>query len=126
MRRWCLLVLMISDIAAAAPKRITLSARQESLHNVANTLSSVGGCRIMAFGSATVDLDVTNATLWQVLAKLEIDHGIATQFRGTTISLEPTSTKSIQGFGLDELSWTKHWRPVGASAIALLPGPGAD
>lgn len=116
-------LLLISGVAAAAPGPITLKVKDAPLHEIARKLAEQSGCRIMGFAAqAKASVDVTNATLWEVLAKLETTDGIYTQFRGSQIVLDTQQAQSRVSWALSPApTWTRHWR-AGASgwAVALL------
>lgn len=102
----------MSGVAVAAPRTITLKVQDAPLYDVSRKLAEQSGCRIMGFThTAKVTLDVTNATLWDVLAKLEIDFGIQTQFRGSQIVLEQGAGQSRSYWGIDpQPTWSRHWK----------------
>ncbi|MBA2540765.1 MAG: hypothetical protein H0V17_14090, partial [Deltaproteobacteria bacterium] len=122
---WPFLVLILmSGTLSAAPKQISIKVQKAPLHDVARKLSDASGCTVTAFGTTTLDLDITNGTLWDALAKLEVDHGVVSRFRGRSILLEPKGSSTGASFGTitPNPTWTKHWRAVGSWAVALLPG----
>jgi hypothetical protein len=127
--RRLVVIATLSSSALAAPPPISIKVQNGSLYDVSRQLSEASGCRVTAFGNATVDLDITNATLWDVLAKLEVDYGIATRFRraGQQIVLEPKGRPSMPSFDIfpSNPTWTKNWRSANGWASALLPGQGA-
>lgn len=115
-------VALISTAAAAAPRPVTIKVKDAPLYDVARMLGEQTGCRIAGFATAErVSLDVTNGTLWDVLAKLEVDYGILTQFRGGQLFLDKRGA-STRYWGLEpNPTWSRHWRGGSSGwAVALL------
>lgn len=130
--RWLpVLLLSLSGVSSAAPGQITLKVQQGDLWDVASKLAQASGCRISWFGASRhkIDLDVTAASVWEVLAKLEVDHGVVSRFSWSGITMEvPISGQKVMSRGDLEPppTWTRHWRVAGTQAVALLPGDPAS
>ena len=116
-------LVLMAAVADAAPRPINIKVQNGQLFDIARQLSDQSGCRVTAWGTAKLDLDVTNATLWDALARLEVDHQIKTGFRtGGQIILEPKGSPTANSFAAidPQPSWTKHWRGALEWAVALL------
>ncbi len=115
-------LVLVAAVAEAAPRPINIKVQNGHLFDIARQLSDQSGCRVTAFGTAKLDLDVSNATLWDALARLEVDHQIRIGFRGGQILLDPKGTPVTSSFStLDpQPSWTRHWRGALEWAVALL------
>ena len=116
-------LLLMSGVALAAPRPISIKLQDAPLFDLARQLSDQSGCRVSAFGIDKVSFTAANLSLWEVLAKLEADHGIRTVFqRGGGISLETKTSPPRSSFNaLDPTpTWLKHWRSSPEWAVALL------
>lgn len=122
--------LVVAGTAVAAPGQISIKVSQGRIHDVTTQLSQASGCRVSAMSGDRIDLDVTNASLWEVLAKLEVDFGLQSVFQRSMILVEnPKSTTgtSFARYGMltPPPTFTRHWRVAGTWAVALLPSEAA-
>jgi hypothetical protein len=116
-------LLLMSGVALAAPKPISIKLQDAPLFDLARQLSDQSGCRVSAFGIDKLSFTAANLSLWEVLARLEAEHGIRTVFqRGGGISLEPRSSPPRSSFNVLEPTptWLRHWRSSPEWAVALL------
>lgn len=116
-------LLLMSGVALAAPRPISIKLQDAPLFELARQLSDQSGCRVSAFGIDKISFTVANLSLWEILAKLEADHGVRSVFqRGGGISLETKPGPPRSSFNVLEPppTWLKHWRSSPEWAVALL------
>ena len=68
MKTWLGMVLM-SGVAVAAPKPVSIKVQNGRVFDVARQLSDQSGCRVSAFGIEQITFNVANVSLWDALAR---------------------------------------------------------
>jgi hypothetical protein len=116
--RWPFAVVLAAQVAEAQPVTVNVNG---PLSELATQLSASSPCRFMALGTGQVNLAMTNVSTWDVLAKLEAQHGIHSRLTGGTIFLEPNPRPSSPNDPM--LTWAKDWQRHRSWAIAYAPGP---